>query len=194
MRVTAKGKSTDEAAKMCDEVIERIRETEVGKYIYGVDVGSIENAVLLKLRAEKKTLASAESCTGGYIAKRITDLSGASEVFLGSAVTYANEAKIRLLGVKEETLARVGAVSEEVAIEMAEGIRRALGADVGISTTGIAGPTGGTDEKPVGTVYIAISTKNGTRAKRLNLSPQRDRDYIRTVSATNALALVLEEE
>lgn len=193
MRVTARGKNADEAAAMCDEVIERIRATEVGRFIYGIDVGSIENAVLLKLSAEGKTLASAESCTGGYIAKRLTDLSGASAVFCGSAVTYANEAKIKLLGVKEETLARVGAVSEEVAVEMAEGIRRVLGTDIGISTTGIAGPTGGTEEKPVGTVYIAISTERGTRAKRLNLSPQRDRDYIRTVAATNALALVLEE-
>lgn len=193
MRVTAKGKTTEEASAMCDEVIERIKATEVGKYVYGIDAHSIENAVLQKLIKEGKTISCAESCTGGFIAKRLTDLSGASAVFLGSAVTYANEAKIKMLGVKAETLERVGAVSEEVAIEMAEGIRRTLGADIGISTTGIAGPTGGTDEKPVGTVYIAIATDKGTRAKRLNLSPQRDRDYIRTVSATNALALVLEE-
>lgn len=194
MRVTAKADTRENAERMCDEAIVKIRETEVGEFIYGIDVGSVENAVLIKLRAEGKTLAAAESCTGGFIAKRITDISGASDVFVGSAVTYANEAKMKLLGVKKETLDRVGAVSEEVAREMAEGIRLALGADVGISTTGIAGPTGGTPEKPVGTVYIAISTERGTRAKRLNLSPQRDRDYIRTVAATNALSLVLEEK
>ena len=193
MRVTAKASSADEASAMCDALIERIRATEVGKFIYGVDVGSIENAVLIKLRAEGKTLASAESCTGGFIAKRITDIPGSSDVFVGSAVTYANEAKIKMLGVAPETLEKWGAVSEAVAIEMADGIRRALGADVGISTTGIAGPGGGSDEKPVGTVWIAISTEKGTRAKLLSLSPQRDRDYIRTVSATNALALVLED-
>lgn len=193
MRVTARAKTSDEASAMCDALIEKIRATEVGRFIYGIDVGSVENAVLLKLRAEGKTLATAESCTGGFIAKRLTDIPGSSDVFVGSAVTYANEAKIKMLGVKPETLEKWGAVSEAVAIEMADGIRRALGADVGISTTGIAGPGGGTDEKPVGTVWIAISTEKGTRARLLTLSPQRDRDYIRTVSGTNALSLVLED-
>lgn len=193
MRVTARASSKEDASAMCDALIERIRQTEVGKFIYGVDVGSIENAVILKLRADGKTLATAESCTGGFIAKRITDIAGSSDVFVGTAVTYANEAKIKMLGVKPETLEKWGAVSEAVAIEMADGIRKTLGADVGISTTGIAGPGGGTDEKPVGTVWIAISTERGTRAKLLTLSPQRDRDYIRTVAGTNALALVLEE-
>ena len=193
MRVTARAKNEEEAGRMCDALIERVRATEVGKYIYGVDVGSIENAVLIKLRGEGKTIASAESCTGGYIAKRLTDIAGSSDVFVGSAVTYANEAKIRMVGVKPETLEKCGAVSEAVAIEMAEGVRRTLGADIGISTTGIAGPGGGSEEKPVGTVYVAVSTEKGTRVKKLSLSSQRDRDFIRTVSATNALALVLEE-
>lgn len=192
MRVTARAENEAKASEMCDGLIEEIRKTEVGRFIYGVDVGSVENAVLIKLRAEGKTLACAESCTGGFIAKRLTDIAGASDVFLGSAVTYSNDAKIKMLGVKPETLERWGAVSEATAIEMAEGIRKALSADVGISTTGIAGPGGGSAEKPVGTVWIAISTENGTRAKLLTLSPQRDRDYIRTVSATNALALALE--
>lgn len=139
-----------------------------------------------------ETLATVESCTGGLIAKRITDLSGVSAVYLGGAVTYANEAKEKLVGVRHETLVAHGAVSEEVAREMAEGIRAALGADYGISTTGIAGPGGGTPEKPVGTVYIAVAKEGETRVKRLNLSPMRDREYIRTASATNALALLLE--
>lgn len=193
LRVTARAKNEEEASRMCDALIERVRETEVGKYIYGIDVDSIENAVLIKLRGEGKTIACAESCTGGYIAKRLTDIAGSSDVFVGSAVAYANEAKIKMLGVKPETLEKWGAVSEAVAIEMAEGVRRTLGADIGISTTGIAGPGGGTEEKPVGTVYIAVSTEKGTRAKKLSLSSQRDRDFIRTVSATNALALALEE-
>ena len=193
MRVTARASTKDEAVAMCDATIEKIRATEVGKYVYGVDVDSIENAVLIKLRSEGRTLAAAESCTGGYIAKRITDISGASDVFLGSAITYANSAKMALLGVSAESLEKYGAVSEQVAREMAEGARRALGADVAISTTGIAGPTGGSEEKPVGTVFIAIADESGTRVKHLSLSSQRDRDYIRTVAATHALALVLEK-
>ena len=194
LRVTARARTADEASAMCDTLIEKVRDTEVGRFIYGVDVGSIENAVFLKLKSERKTLACAESCTGGSIAKRLTDIPGVSEVFLGSAVTYANEAKTALLGVKPETLASFGAVSSEVACEMADGARRALGADIGISVTGIAGPGGAVEGKPVGTVFIAISSENGTRYKKLSLSSQRDRDYIRTVSATNALALVLEEK
>ena len=121
-----------------------------------------------------------------------TGFSGVSAVYLGGAVTYANEAKEKMVGVRHETLLAHGAVSEETAREMAEGIRSALGADYGISTTGIAGPSGGTPEKPVGTVYIAVASKSGTRVKRLNLPPMRDREYIRTASATNALALLLE--
>ena len=139
-----------------------------------------------------ETLATVESCTGGLIAKRLTDLPGVSAVYLGGAVTYANEAKGRMVGVKHETLVAHGAVSEETAREMAEGIRTTLGADYGIATTGIAGPGGGTPEKPVGTVYIAVASKAETRVKRLNLPPMRDREYIRTASATNALALILE--
>ncbi len=193
LRVTAKAASREEALAMCDEMIRTVEATEVGKFIYGIDVDSIENAAIEKLRREGKTLGCAESCTGGYIAKRITDIAGVSDVFVGSAVTYANEAKIAMLGVRPETLAAHGAVSEQTAREMAEGVRTHLGADVGISVTGIAGPGGGTDEKPVGTVYIGISTDKGTRVKRLSLSSQRDRDFIRTVSATNAFALVLED-
>ena len=148
--------------------------------------------VVSSLLTDGETLATVESCTGGLIAKRLTDLSGVSAVYLGGAVTYANEAKEKMVGVKHETLLAHGAVSEETAREMAEGIRAALGADYGISTTGIAGPGGGTPDKPVGTVYIAVASKDETRVKRLQLPPMRDREYIRTASATNALALLLE--
>jgi len=193
LRVTARGKTTEEAIAKCDGMIDEVRGTEVGKFIYGIDVGSMENAVLEKLREKGQTFAAAESCTGGYIAKRVTDISGASDVFLGSAVTYACSAKVGIIGVSHDTLDKYGAVSEEVAKEMADGARRAFGADYAISTTGIAGPGGGTDETPVGTVYIAIASKEGVRAKRLSLSSQRDRDYIRTVASTNAFYLILEE-
>ena len=103
-----------------------------------------------------------------------------------------NEAKVKMLGVSEESLELYGAVSEQVAREMAVGVRAALGADIGISVTGIAGPGGGTPEKPVGTVFVAIDSKNGTKVKKLSLSSMRDREYVRTVSSTNALALILE--
>lgn len=191
-RVTALAESEDRGAEMCRALVERVRDSEVGKYIYGVDVGSMEQAVADALAADRETVATAESCTGGLIAKRLTDIAGVSKVFVGGAVTYANEAKEKMLGVSHESLRDYGAVSEQVATEMARGIRAALGSDFGIATTGIAGPDGGTEEKPVGTVYIAVSSPYGDRVKRLSLSPMRDREYIRTVSATNALSLVLE--
>jgi nicotinamide-nucleotide amidase len=192
LRITAAAESKEKANEMCNALADKVLETEVGKYVYGVDVGSVENAVLEELRRDGETLAVAESCTGGLISKRITDISGASDVFLGGAVTYANEAKIKMLGVSEETLRKHGAVSEETAIEMSRGIRRVTGSDFGISTTGIAGPTGGSEEKPVGTVYISVDSKYGSAVKKLTLSPMRDREYIRMVSATLALYLVLE--
>ena len=168
--------------------------TEVGEFVFGIDVDTIENAVLMALRKDGETLATAESCTGGLVAKRLTDVAGASDVFLGGAITYANEAKVKMLGVSEDTLKEFGAVSEPVAAQMAEGIRNALGADYGISTTGIAGPGGGSDEKPVGTVYVGVASKNGTKVKKLSLSPMRDREYIRTVASTGALSMILEEK
>lgn len=194
LRVTAKSNSRDEAIVMCDEMIEKIRESEVGKFIYGIDIDSLENAVVKFLHQKGLTLATAESCTGGFIAKRITDIAGCSDVFLGGCVTYTNEAKERLLGVKHETLERYGAVSEQTAMEMARGVREALGADIGVSSTGIAGPGGGTAEKPVGTVYIGISTKDGESFRKLSLSSMRSRDYIRKVSVANAYDLVLKSE
>lgn len=191
-RVTALAETEDEGIEMCDRLVSRVRDSEVGRYVYGIDVGSMEGAVAASLAADGETVATAESCTGGLIAKRLTDLSGVSKVFLGGAVTYANEAKEKMIGVSHESLENYGAVSEQVAAEMARGIRLALGSDFGISTTGIAGPSGGTPEKPVGTVYIAVDSKYGSQVKRLSLSPMRDREYIRTVAATNALSLILE--
>ena len=192
LRVTAEAESEETAAKMCDEMIETIRATEVGAFIYGVDIGSLEAAVVEFLRSHGLTIACAESCTGGLIAKRLTDISGVSDVFLGGCVTYANEAKEKLLGVRHESLAAYGAVSEQVAREMARGVRERLGADIGISVTGIAGPTGGSAEKPVGTVYLGISTKDGEDVRKLSLSSMRSRDYIRKVSASNAYDMVLQ--
>ncbi len=191
VRVSARAKDAETASQMCDELIAEIKKTEVGEFIYGIDVDSMENALVMNLRERGMTLACAESCTGGLIAKRITDISGCSDVFLGGCVTYANEAKEKLIGVKHETLEKYGAVSEQTAREMARGVRLALGADVGIATTGIAGPGGGTPEKPVGTVYIAVSTAEGEKVKLLQLSPKRSREFIRICAATNAMSLAL---
>ena len=191
VRVSARAKDEKTASEMCDRQIEQIRKTEVGQFIYGIDVDSIENALVLSLRERGLTVATAESCTGGLIAKRITDIAGCSDVFLGGCVTYAVDAKVKLIGVSRETVEKYGVVSAETACEMAKGVRLALGADIGISTTGIAGPGGGTPEQPVGTVYIAVSTKDGEKFKLLNLSPKRSREFIRICAATNAMSLAL---
>lgn len=193
LRITAKAKSEAEAELLCQRMMDTVKATPVGEFIYGVDVGSTERAVVSALAKKGLTIATAESCTGGLIAKRITDVAGASEVYMGSCVTYANEAKVKLLGVKEETLKAYGAVSEQVAAEMARGVREALGTDIGISTTGIAGPGGGTPEKPVGTIYVGISSRLGESVTRLRLSPMRSRDYLRTCTVGNALSLALAE-
>ena len=191
LRVTAEAESRQAAALMCDELIEKIYKTEIKDVIYGVDVDSLENALLIFLRERGLTMAVAESCTGGLIAKRITDISGCSDVFMGGCVTYTNEVKQKLLGVRAETLERFGAVSEETAAEMARGVRERLGADVGVSATGVAGPTGGSDETPVGTVFIGVSTESGECVRKLTLSPMRSREYIRFVSASNAYDMIM---
>ncbi|MBQ9783069.1 MAG: competence/damage-inducible protein A [Clostridia bacterium] len=191
LRVTAESDTEAHAAALCDQMIQTIRKTEVGQFIYGIDVGTLEHAVVEFLHAKGLTLSCAESCTGGLIAKRITDIPGCSDVFAGGCVTYSNEVKMRLLGVREETLAAYGAVSEQTAKEMARGVRERLGTDIGVSATGIAGPGGGTPEKPVGTVYVGLSTKEGEQVRRLSLSPMRSREYIRIVTAGNAYDMIL---
>lgn len=191
LRVTASADSEEHARAMCNAMIETIRATEVGEKIYGIDVGGLEDAVIDFLHRKSLTLCTAESCTGGLIAKRLTDVAGGSDVFFGGCVTYTNEIKHRLLGVSEETLARVGAVSSEVAMEMAKGARERFGTDIAVSATGIAGPSGGTKEIPVGTVYIGISTARGECFRKLSLSSMRSREYIRIVSASNALDMIL---
>lgn len=138
------------------------------------DVNDINEAVVKRLIEKKLKISAAESCTGGLFTALITEISGASEILEESIVTYSNEAKMRELGVKKDTLDAVGAVSRETAKQMAEGIRSHTGADVGVGITGIAGPGGGTPEKPVGTVFIGVSTNEGTVIRELHLSGSRN--------------------
>ncbi len=189
LRVTASGKTEEECIPLCDEAIKKIENSPVGEYIYGVDAYPMEKLVVSELIRRRLTISAAESCTGGYIAKRITDISGASAVLDGSIVTYANRIKEQFVDVPHEILEEKGAVSEEVALAMARGVRKLFKSDIGISSTGIAGPGGGTEEKPVGTVYIAVSSDKFEEVRRLNLGSSSTRDYIRHVSATNALNL-----
>ena len=192
LRVTASGRTEAECSTLCDEMIERISATEVGKYIYGIDAGTLEEALVKALIASGRHIAAAESCTGGYVAKRITNVSGSSEVLDGSIVTYANRVKEQFVHVSRETLSKYGAVSSQTAIEMARGVRELFGADIGVSTTGIAGPTGGTPDKPVGTVFVGISTKDHEEVRELHIgNGLATREYVRYISASNALHLAL---
>lgn len=174
-------------------------ESQIGKlskviphYIIGSEDDSLESVTGTLLKTRGETLATAESCTGGNIAHRFTAMPGASEYFKGGVVAYSNEVKIALLGVDPESLNRYGAVSQSVAEQMAEGVRRATGATYGISTTGIAGPTGGTPEKPVGTVWMAVATPNGVFSRRMVFGSVRSQNIERASSnCINLLRLQL---
>ncbi len=192
LRLTVRCASEGEAAPLLDPLEAEIR-SRVGDVIYAVTDDpryTMERAVIDALAEKGKTVTTAESCTGGMIAERLTDIPGASAAFLEGCVTYANSAKVRALGVKEETLARHGAVSEETAREMADGLRTRTGADICLAVTGIAGPGGGDAEKPVGTVWLALATENGAEAKKLSLTGDRDR--IRTLATLNGLHWILQ--
>lgn len=190
MRVTTKAPTVEEADEMCRPLIEEIRR-RVGDFVYSVDVESLEELVVGELAAQGKTLATAESCTGGLLSKRITDVAGASAVFHMGVVTYANQAKEDLLGVSHETLERWGAVSSQTAREMAQGIVRRSQADLGIGITGIAGPDGGTAEKPVGLIYIALSDGERTWVtKRHPIGRTKSRAWHRHCAASQALDMV----
>ena len=165
---------------------------EAGEFVFGAGEDSLEEVLVRILTERSQTLALAESCTGGHLANRITNVPGASAVLLAGVVAYANAAKTTLLGVPEALLAEHGAVSEPVARAMAEGARRVTGADYAVSTTGIAGPGGGSEEKPVGTVFIAVSGPHGTTVqRRLNRFDRQTFKYSTAQQAFNQLRLSL---
>jgi nicotinamide-nucleotide amidase len=168
-------------------VVKTIREA-LGAHVFGEDGATLEQVVGEALHARGETFALAESCTGGLIAKRVTDVAGASSWFLGGVVSYANEAKVNLLGVAEATLATHGAVSEETAREMAAGARARLGATYALAVTGVAGPTGGTSEKPVGTVCFALAEEGRTTSEQFSFGGGRG--WVRFRASQHALDML----
>ncbi|NLM12213.1 MAG: competence/damage-inducible protein A [Epulopiscium sp.] len=181
LRITSKAKTKDEASKMIIPVEEKIRHI-LGDHVYGEgEDTTLESVVAEMLICHNKTIAIAESCTGGLLSARLINYPGISSVFMEGAITYSNESKINRLGVKEETLNKYGAVSKETAEEMAKGICQRAGTDIGISTTGIAGPGGGSDEKPVGLVYSGLCINGEVFSKKFNFSGDRQSIRERTV-------------
>jgi nicotinamide-nucleotide amidase len=192
LRLTARCADAKEAAALLDPIEAEIRR-RLGDVIYAVTDDphyTMERAAIEALLAKGRTVATAESCTGGLIAARLVNVPGASGALLEGHVTYANAAKTRVLGVPEAILAEHGAVSEATARAMAEGLRERSGADICLSVTGVAGPGGGTAEKPVGLVYLGLATAAGVATRRLQLTGDRER--IRTLAALNGLHWILE--
>lgn len=188
IRITAKAKTKEKAQEMCSSYAEKFYDI-LGDCIYTSQADSLEEVVVSTLAQRGMQLATAESCTGGLVSQRITSVPGASDVFAYGACTYANEIKERMLCVKHETLETYGAVSPQTAAEMSQGVRKAAGADIGVGITGIAGPGGGTQEKPVGLVYVSVCSKDDVYVKKL-LIPNRTRDVVRLCTAQNALEMV----
>ena len=190
LRIIAEGVSQAEAdakAGKLSDYLERVCE----KYIYGRDEDTIEKVVGDLLRSKRAKLAVAESCTGGQLGMTITAVAGSSDYFVGGILAYDNEVKKRQLGVSEETLKSHGAVSEECATAMASGVRKSLAVDYALSITGVAGPTGGTEEKPVGYTWIGIATPHGSSAKNFKFSS--DREVNRTRAVYSALEFLRRE-
>jgi nicotinamide-nucleotide amidase len=187
LRLTVKCENGESPAKWLDPLEAEIR-SRLGEYIYAVGEEKMASVVAGMLVQSGKTIAVAESLTGGELCARLIDFPGISAAFLEGCVAYSNEAKVRNLGVKTETLKNHGAVSKETAIEMARGIWALSGADIAVSTTGIAGPSGATETKPVGLVYIGYCDENGSEAIELRLTGDRDR--VRNMAVLNALNLI----
>jgi nicotinamide-nucleotide amidase len=184
VRLAAQGADAEQQVREAERVVQGL----LGQHIYGIEDEDLETVIVRLLTERKLKLALAESCTGGCIANRITNVPGASAVLLAGLVTYSNAAKHKFLGIQAETLAQHGAVSEPVAREMAEGARRQAAADYALSVTGIAGPSGGTPDKPVGTVFIGLAGPTGTVVER-NFNPF-DRETFKQVTSQQALELL----
>ena len=183
LQITAKAPSAAEAEEMIKPVMERVC-ARLGEYVYGIDIECVEERVIQLLRERSLRFAAAESCTGGELAKRFTDIPGASAAFLGGVVTYTNAAKTALLGIDPALIEEKGAVSREVAVEMAERVRRLTDADIGVGVTGLAGPDGD-GVHPVGTVFVSMAVEGQTFVKELRLGERRTRSFIRRMAGNH---------
>jgi nicotinamide-nucleotide amidase len=187
LHIRAQASSASIAQERVDKVADEI-EDELGEYVFSDNGDSIEQIVGYYLQMRNATLAVAESCTGGLLAERLTSISGSSRYFLGGAVVYSNDLKTRFAGVPADLIAQHGAVSKEVAVALAEGIRKRCGASLGIGITGVAGPTGGTPEKPVGLVLHALASETGTEVVQKTFPGDRQR--IRSFATMQALDML----
>lgn len=187
LRLSAFGDNESELRLILQAEVDKLI-TLIPELVYGFDNDTIESVVGNLLREREKTVSTAESCTGGLIAHKLTSISGSSDYFLGSIVSYANEVKMASLGVSEQNLIEFGAVSEQVVIQMAESSRNQMKTDYSIAVSGIAGPNGGTEEKPIGTVWIAIATPTSTSTKKYLFGHDRERNI--EISANTALNLL----
>jgi len=188
LKLTARADSEDKAQKALWAAADEVR-ARVGRAVYSEDGRSLEEVVLEAMRERGLKLAVAESCTGGLVTKKLTDVPGSSDVLDRGFVTYSNRAKMDMLGVQKDILKEHGAVSEQTARAMAEGALERSAGQLAIAITGVAGPAGGTKEKPAGTVYVALADKNGTWARRFNFL-RADRSYVRELTATAALETI----
>ncbi|MFT6211589.1 MAG: nicotinamide-nucleotide amidase [Bacteroidia bacterium] len=187
LRLSAFGSDESKLSVMLEKEVKTLIKL-IPELVFGFDNDTIQSVVGNLLRESSKTIATAESCTGGLIAHKLTSVSGSSDYFLGSIVSYANEVKMESLGVSEQNLIDFGAVSEEVVVQMAEGVKSRMKTDYAISVSGVAGPNGGTDEKPVGTVWTAIAGPLGVITKKHQFGHDRVRNI--EISANAALNLL----
>ena len=191
LRITAFGNNEAELSARIDDSIENLKKL-IPKYIFGYEKDRIEEVVGQLLKEKGSSLSLAESCTGGNIAHLITGVSGSSNYFKGSVVAYSNDIKQQVLNVDPKSIQQNGAVSKQVVEQMATGVRNSFKSDYAIATSGVAGPTGGTKQKPVGTVWIAVAYNEGVVSKKFNFGNNRGRNIqISSLSALNMLRLVL---
>jgi len=191
LRLSASGTDLEKLRNEVQEQVDKVL-PDIQKFVYGYDNEEMESALGKMLKERGLTISTAESCTGGYLAHKLTTVPGSSAYFIGSIISYDNRIKTDELGVKAETLAAHGAVSEETVREMAEGVRKRLKTSVGLATSGIAGPDGGTPEKPVGTVWIACALEKGTFTRKLQLTTDRQVNiHASTIHILNLLRLSL---
>ncbi len=179
LRLTSYIGTEEEARSIVEREAQKVIDL-LGDIVFGENAQTLEEVIGISLRNNKSTLSTAESCTGGYIAHLITSVSGSSDYFMGSVVSYSNQAKVELLDVDAQVIKEQGAVSKEVVLQMAEGARKKFHTDFAIATSGVAGPTGGTPEKPVGTIWIAVAGPDGAKAKCFSFGRNRDRNIQKT--------------